>query len=437
MKKTEQRSLIMKSVLTVIACVLLSTVLYAADANAPRPAQPAEPAPTAQIVLGEPNITGTLSVEEAIAEQKRTASFSTHPLEIAKLRQLAWAGQTIIDAVGKAQPPENSVIPIDLYFCLSSGVYRYNPAASTLESLGSADVRSMLADAARNETAIKDAPCTIIIAASANPSGTVTREQMRSIMMLDAGKISQNIQLEAQSLGLGTLGVGSFDIVKVKRLAKVAQQQEPAYIVAAGYPAGITPDEAARRLQPSALLIVSGSDTPNELADIMDVLRAAGIKITIAQSGPSRVRIEWYQRSIQPDMSVQNVVPSDYDAVIVIGGSGDPMFTRYPVSLNIIRQAVRNGAVVGASGAATPILSNAGVLRGVRYTGDQRQLMNSGGTYTGQLVESDQGIVTALNPQQSSFFARAIIAALRAKTFPQLQSEPAVPPNQPPPAPSN
>lgn len=420
----------MKSVLITIVCVTLSAYVCtieaqptAPDANAATPARtprPAQPVIAERIALGEPNAAGALSVEEAIASQKSVKSFSSTQLDNSQLRQLVWAGQNVIEAMQTQAAPESGMPSMDMCFCLPAGVYRYNSAANTLDALASVDVRSMLAMAAKNEAAFQQAPCTIIIAGTVSPAAALTRVQSREMMMLAAGRISQTMELEAQSLGLGAVGLSSFDIGRVKRFARLSAQQEPVYMLAVGYLAGTTPDRAAKK-QFRALLIMSGSDSPEVVAGIMDLLIAANIKTTIAQSGSSKVRTEWYQRKIQPDMAVQNVVVDDYDAVIVVGGTGDPGFTRDPTVLNIIRTAVNQGKIVGAAGDTTAVLANAGVINGVRVTGDRRMLLRSGAIYSEQLVETDQGIITALNDQQMSLLAREVIAALKAQNAPQRQ----------------
>lgn len=393
----------MKSVLVGIVCGVFGAVLYGADANSAAAAKPAPAAAAQRTVNNEPNIGNTMTVEEAIARQKSIQKFSALTLDRAELLQLAWAGHSVIAAskTGSA---------IELYFCLAEGVYRYNPATGELNGIGAVDIRGMLAIAAQNEASLQEAPCAIVIAGSRTPS--------RDKMMLDAGKISQTISLEAASLGLATIGGGSFDIAKVKRVTKLSAQQEPLYLLAAGYPAGAMRQRTAQTAQHRALLIIDGSDRSAELFNVMDMLTAANIQLTIAQRGKNAIRMDKYQRTIEPDMRPQDAVTADYDAILVVGNAGNNPFMRDPTILTIIREAVRTGKIVGALGDAVQSLVNAGVLNGVRVTGDRRRLLRSGGIYTDQLVESDQGIITAMTNQQSALFARTVIDTMKNTTPP-------------------
>ena len=406
----------MKSSLIGIVCILLPVVVYGADANmaAAKPAKATHPVPAQRPSFTEPIAAGTMTVEEAIAQQKNVRKFSPLALDSSQLRQLAWAAHSTA-ATAKSDTS------IELYFCLSDGVYRYDPSKKTLEGLTSVDVRSMLAIAAQNETALQEAPCVIVVAGSSGAAAG-SRTPVRDRMVLNAGKKSQLVELEAASLGLGTLGIDSFDAARIKRITKLSAQQEPLYLLAAGYPVGTTPERAARNLQQNALIIISGSERTDELFTVLDVLTAAAIKTTVAQIGPTKVRTNKYQRAIEPDIQLQDVVINDYDAVIVVGGTGDTAFMRNQTLFDIIRAAVREGKIVGATGGTTQILANAGVLNGVRITGERRQLLRSGGIYTDQPVESDQGIVTAVNDQQSGWFASTIIEAMKNNTaLPQQQ----------------
>jgi putative intracellular protease/amidase len=348
-------------------------------------------------------------VEETISPQKNIQKFSSLTLDRSELLRLALAGYSVIAAAKTG---------IALEFCLADGVYRYNPTANSLDGLGTVDVRSMLAIAAQNEVALQEAPCAIVIAGSVGTAPTGSRTQARDKMMLDAGKISQAISLEATSMGFAAIGVGSFDISKVKRVTKLSVQQEPLYIIAVGYPADAPPGRAAKTSKQRALLIIDGSDRSAELFNVMDVLTAADIQLTIAQRGKTSIRTDRYQRMIDPDMRPQDVVVTDYDAIVVVGSAGNLPFMRDPAILNVIRGAVQAGKIVGALGDATQSLANAGVINGVRVTGDRRQLTRAGGIYTDQLVERDMGIVTAMTYQQSGLFARTVVEAIKTTVPP-------------------
>jgi SagB-type dehydrogenase family enzyme len=416
----------MKSAAVTILCIVTLFCVCAANAQNPKTETGAvKPQTGEQLVLGEPNFVSKMTAEQAISQQKQAAGFQGVELEGIELRQLAWAGQNVIKSISTLAPPENS-ISMELYLCLFSGVYHYNATSGTLDSLLVTDVRSAIGAAAHNEAAFEQAPCTIIITGSYKPTAQVVREQARNFMILQAGRISQNIAIEAQCLGLGSLGIGAFDLARVKRVARLPQPQEPIYMIAVGHPAVVITKQTSMGSKPPAVLfVVSGSDPITTYVSLIDFFHEAGVKTSMAQIGASMYTYD--QPPIKPDVLIQNVVVTDYNAIVIAGGGANPSFTGSVPLLNIIRTAKRQGVVVGAMGDSITVLIKAGVLVGVRVTGDQRTLMNTGGIYTGNYVESDRGVVTALNDQQAGLFARAIIAAIKGRPF----TPPQTPPTQP------
>jgi putative intracellular protease/amidase len=86
-----------------------------------------------------------------------------------------------------------------------------------------------------------------------------------------------------------------------------------------------------------------------------------------------------------------------------------------PTALNIAREAVRTGKVLGAIGIAPSILAGANVLAGVRATSllsEQQRLMQARAIYTGAPVEWERLIITATGPEAAPLFGKAITEAL-------------------------
>ncbi len=54
---------------------------------------------------------------------------------------------------------------------------------------------------------------------------------------VEVGHVGQNIHLQAEALGLGTVAVGAFDGEMVRRVVEVEKGIEPLYIMPLGKPA--------------------------------------------------------------------------------------------------------------------------------------------------------------------------------------------------------
>ena len=74
---------------------------------------------------------------------------------------------------------------------------------------------SSFRSAASGQGPVEDAACDIVIAGSARKIAAKFGNKAQKFMLLEAGHVAQNIQLQAVSLGLASLPVGSFEMRNV------------------------------------------------------------------------------------------------------------------------------------------------------------------------------------------------------------------------------
>jgi len=117
-------------------------------------------------------------------------------------------------------------------------MFVYRPDGHILEETFNQDVRERLARAALKQEPVAEASCDIIVAGSVKKLSGKYGNKARRYMLLEAGHIAQNIQLQAVSLGLGSVTIGAFDINQVRKVCKLPTTLEPLYIICVGYPAG-------------------------------------------------------------------------------------------------------------------------------------------------------------------------------------------------------
>lgn len=174
-----------------------------------------------EIKLPAPSYKGKMSVEQAIQDRKSIRSFEDIPLSINDVSQLLWsAGGVTVDGVTgptRAYPSAGAVYPLEIYLVagnvrtLTSGIYRYDWKDHSLILMKKGDFRVPLARAALGQQMIRNAPVTIVITARYDKATRRygQRGATRYISM-DAGHLGQNVHLQAQSIGLGTVMVGAF-----------------------------------------------------------------------------------------------------------------------------------------------------------------------------------------------------------------------------------
>ena len=190
------------------------------------------------IQLSAPRLTGPVSLEQALAKRRSVREFTHQQLNFAQIGQLAWAGQGITEKRRgfRTAPSAGAIYPIKLYFATQEGMFVYHPDEHSLEGIFSEDIRSRLAAAALEQKAVADAACDIIIAGSVKKLAAKYGNKARRYMLLEAGHIAENIQLQVVSLELGSVPIGAFDIRDVSKVCKLPTNLEPLLIICVGYP---------------------------------------------------------------------------------------------------------------------------------------------------------------------------------------------------------
>ncbi len=373
------------------------------------------------IQLPAPNLSGTVSLEEAIGMRRSVRQFADKPLNFVQMGQLAWAGQGITDKQRgfRAAPSAGALYPIELYFVTPDGLFVYRPDEHSLEQLSQSDLRKQLSAAAQKQGSVEDAACDIVIVGSARKVATKYGNKATRFMLLEAGHVAENIQLQAVTLGLASVPVGAFDIKNVAKVCQLPGNLEPLLIVCVGHPLVQQTAEPSGKTAAGAkkvvLVVPSVNFADAELFETQRVLTEAGIETVIASSkiGPLQGTLGGIAAS---EVVLDKVRVEDFDAVVFVGGPGAAEYFTNPAALGIVREAAARYKVVAAISIAPTILANAGLLRGVRATGfitQREQMLKGGAQYTGTPVERDGLVITASDPSATIPFAQTIAAALQ------------------------
>jgi protease I len=146
------------------------------------------------------------------------------------------------------------------------------------------------------------------------------------------------------------------------------------------------------------------------------LLEQQGFQVKVA--APRREQIEQLAFILMPDLDLAQAKGGDYDLVVFVAGHGNRDLWNHPEAHRVGREAVAAGKVVGASGAAVPILANAGLLRGRRATGPLSVagvLKQAGADYTADQVTVDAGIVTLRRSEAFESFGQQLLEQVRLR----------------------
>lgn len=404
---------------TIVAFALMVTLVPAQRRNHTQP--------LSIIRLPQPRLTGTISLEQALATRRSVRNFGSGTLDYNQLGQLAWAAQGITEQkMGfRTAPSAGAIYPIELYFATAQGLFVYNPADHTLVQTVDKDIRAELSRAALGQSAVAQAACDIIITGSVKKVAARYGQMGRTYTILEAGHIAQNILLQAVALDLGAVPIGAFEPSPVRRLCRLTTGVEPFYIISVGHPAGAPVIENEQKEsqkmseveQKKAVLIIAASKfRDEELFETKKILEAANIATTVASSRTGSIR-GMLGGQAQAEIVISQLKVDDYDAVIFIGGSGAHEYFDDPVAQDIAKQAKAKNKVLAAICIAPTVLANAGLLDGVKATcfaSQKGQLKKAGAKFTGSDVEQDDLIITASGPEAATKFGQTIAKALEA-----------------------
>ena len=180
--------------------------------------------------LPQPRVTGSLSLEETLAARQSIRTFQADPLSLEQVSQLLWAAQGVThDGRRRTAPSAGATYPLEVILTvrnvegLKPGVYRYRPFDHALETIGALDVGRSLSRACLNQRFIESAAVNVVLVADYGRTVRRYGERGRRYVHMEAGHVGQNLYLQAEALGLGTVAVGAFEDDDVRRILGIRE----------------------------------------------------------------------------------------------------------------------------------------------------------------------------------------------------------------------
>jgi SagB-type dehydrogenase family enzyme len=193
------------------------------------------------IQLPPPNQDGSVPVEKAIAERRSIREYTEDSLSLEIVSQMMWASQGKTHGEwGRAAPSAGATYPLEIYLVanrvegLEPGVYHYLVRPHALEIIKVQNVSEEISESALGQNMILKAAFNIVIAADYERTAGRYGARGERYVHIEVGHVGQNIYLQAQALGLGTVAVGAYDDLKVKALLRI--QEDVLYIMPIGRP---------------------------------------------------------------------------------------------------------------------------------------------------------------------------------------------------------
>ncbi len=197
-----------------------------------------------KIQLPKPEYSG-MTVEETLKKRRSIRNYSTKPISKELLSQLLFAAQGITgktyDTTLRTAPSAGALYPFEVYVVVNNvqdlprGIYHYCVLDHAIELIKAGDFRDQITDAGLKQQMLGDAGVTFILSAIFDRVRHKYAERGLRYVYMEAGHISQNIYLQAVSLGMGSVCAGAFLDEKVNKLIDVDGRKEAAiYLHAVG-----------------------------------------------------------------------------------------------------------------------------------------------------------------------------------------------------------
>lgn len=183
------------------------------------------------ISLPKPDVSHGMPLNAALKSRRSHRRFSDKSISLTELSQLLWSAQGVTNFFGfRTAPSAGALYPLEIYLVvsnvepLSQGIYHYKPDSHELEFIAKGEYHKQLSQAANQQSSIKKAAATFVITAVIERTARKYGPRAKQYVHIEAGSAAQNIYLQAVSLQLGTVYIGSFkdnDVLQLMQLPLV------------------------------------------------------------------------------------------------------------------------------------------------------------------------------------------------------------------------
>jgi protease I len=166
-----------------------------------------------------------------------------------------------------------------------------------------------------------------------------------------------------------------------------------------------------------ALIVSADRFEDSELLDPLQRLMEEGVTVDVAslRKGPILGK---KGHQVEANLALEEVVPEDYDLLLLPGGRAPARLRKEPKVLAVARRFLANGKLIAAICHGPQILISTGKMAGrtaTAYRSVARELEEAGVSYVDQEVVVDGNLITARQPSDVPGFIRTILARLQKK----------------------
>lgn len=209
----------MRNILIILTALLFVHVMNAQDLQV--------------IKLNAPDKTRGTAVMKAFSDRHSDREYASKELSAQDLSDLLWAANGINRSDGKRTAPSAlNKQDIDVYVVMKEGAYLYDAKAHALNPVAKGDHRPAVAG---GQDFVKEAPVCLVLVSDLSRFGNVG-DRTKLMGAMDAGIVSQNINLCCAGLGLSTVPRATMDQAALKKILNLSDSQVLMMNNPVGYP---------------------------------------------------------------------------------------------------------------------------------------------------------------------------------------------------------
>ncbi|MDG5799045.1 SagB/ThcOx family dehydrogenase [Marinilabiliaceae bacterium ANBcel2] len=187
------------------------------------------------ITLPEPDITGGISLMQALNERQTSREFSQKDLTLQDISDLCWAAWGYNRDDKRTAPSSQNKQEMELYLFLKEGIYKYNASEHSLIKTKKGDYRSH----SGLQDFVEDAPLNFVYVSNMESAGYESPDEITCETLTpshaNTGFMAQNVYLTAASKGLGSVIRGWIDADDLHNIMELDEMQVPLYGQTVGY----------------------------------------------------------------------------------------------------------------------------------------------------------------------------------------------------------
>jgi len=194
------------------------------------------------IQLPRPGREGQTAVEQVIQSRRSVRAYRDEALSIGEVAGLLWAAQGTSSPEGlRTAPSAGSSYPLEVYLVagsisgLEAGIYHYEPEAHNLSLVKPGDFRWELCRLAMGQSWVEEAPASLVITAQYERTTAIYGERGIRYVHMEAGHAAQNVCLQAEAAGFGSVVIGAFRDIQLAELLGLIKGESPLYIITTGF----------------------------------------------------------------------------------------------------------------------------------------------------------------------------------------------------------